>query len=106
MYVVLDLQGHQYIVKQGDKIVVDKVKNVNEGDTFELDKVLMLFDEEWKDVKIGRPYLNEVKVTFKIVEHKKGEKIHVIKFKNKNRYFRKIWFRPCLTVLQVEDIKS
>lgn len=105
MYAVLEFWGHQYIVKKWDRIVVNKVKDVKEGEQFDTDKILMVFNEDGKDVKIWKPYLNKVKVLLKVVEHKKGEKIHVIKFKNKNRYFRKIWFRPHLTVLQVEDIK-
>jgi ribosomal protein L21 len=26
MYVVIDFKGHQYIIKQGDKIIVDKLQ--------------------------------------------------------------------------------
>ncbi len=104
MYAVIDLQGHQYIIKPGDKIVVDRLNAVEEGQDYEVDKILMVFDEEGKDVKIWKPYLDKVKVKAKVLEHTKGEKIHVIKFKNKNRYSRKIGFRPYYTILQIENI--
>jgi large subunit ribosomal protein L21 len=104
MYAVIDLKGHQYIVKAGDKIVVDRIEDVKEGQDYEIDKILLVFDGEGKDVKVGKPYLEGTKVKAKVVEHTKGDKIHVIKFKNKNRYSRKIGFRPYYTVLQIEDI--
>ncbi len=102
MFVVVELQGHQYIVKEGDKIIVDKVNS--DGSEVVVDKVLMIFDENGEVVEIGKPYLSK-KVYFKILENIKEEKVKVIKFKNKNRYFRKYGFRPQKTILQVESIK-
>jgi len=64
----------------------------------------MTFDSEWNNVEIWKPYLDK-KVVFKVIDQIKGDKIKVVKFKNKNRYFRKYWFRPQKTVLQVESIK-
>lgn len=103
MYVVIDFKWHQYIVKEGDKIVVDKI-DAEENSDINIDKVLLSFDEEGKDVKLWTPYL-KANVVAKVVEHTKGEKIHVFKFKNKNRYSRKIWFRPKYTVLQIQKIE-
>ena len=102
MFVVVDLQWHQYIVKEGDKIVVDKIKTDNTE--IVVDKVLMVFDENGENVEIGKPYLDK-KVVFKVIDNIKEDKITVIKFKNKNRYFRKYGFRPQKTILQVESIK-
>jgi len=104
MYVVVDFKGHQYIVKQGDKIIVDRLQQ-QEWDIIDVNTVVLAFDEKGEDVKVWQPYLKDANVTFKVLQHIKGDKIHVIKFKNKNRYSRKIWFRPKYTVLQVENIK-
>jgi ribosomal protein L21 len=52
MYAVLELSGRQYIVKKGDTIVVDRMNSLKEGDVFDVDKVLMVFDEEGENVKI------------------------------------------------------
>jgi ribosomal protein L21 len=39
------------------------------------------------------------------LETKKWKKIGVLKFKRKNRYQRRIWFRPCETVLEIKKIE-
>ena len=50
MYAVIELQGHQWIVKKGDKIDVDNV-NLPEGETLETDKILLAFDENEEKMK-------------------------------------------------------
>lgn len=66
--------------------------------------VLAVFDEEGKSVSVGTPHVKGASVEFSVQEHKKGEKLHVYKFKNKNRYSRKIGFRAHQTVLEVKKI--
>jgi len=103
MYAVIELQWHQYIVKQWDKIIVDNIWK-KEWDKVVVDKVLLFFDENWENVEIWKPYIDGKRVELTVVENFKDKKINVIKFKNKNRYFRKYWFRPQKTVLQVDKI--
>lgn len=102
MYAVVQLQGHQYIVSEGDVITVDKIDT--DKKTHNTDEVLAVFSEDGKDVTVGTPHVKGATVTFSVQEHKKGDKLHVYKFKNKNRYSRKIGFRPHQTVLQVKKI--
>ena len=52
MYAVIMTGGKQYRVSQGDKVRVEKL-DAAEGDSIELDKVLM--DVDGDDVKIGAP---------------------------------------------------
>ncbi len=56
MYAVIELQGHQYIVQEGDEIVVDKVA-VDAGKKFDCEKVLLTFTKDEKDVKLGKPFV-------------------------------------------------
>ena len=104
MYAVIEMQGHQYIVEKGTEIVVDKL-DVESGKKHKSNNVLALFEEDGKNVTIGKPYVEGVEVTFDIVEHKKGEKIKVVKFKRKNRYHKTMGFRPHHTILTVKNIK-
>jgi len=106
MYSVINLQGHQYIVQKGDKIVVDRIKDKKEGDKVDVKEVLALFDEEGKDVKVGRPFVEGATVSLKVLRHFRGPKLHVIKFKRKNRYSRKLGFRPELTEVEVVAVKA
>jgi len=66
MYVVVELGGQQYIVKNSDTIVVDRVEQA-EGETFVANTVVCAFDGE-KQVVVGAPYV-AADVTFKVKEH-------------------------------------
>ncbi len=103
MYAVIELQGHQYIIREWDTITVDKL-TWNEGDKITVDKVLLAFDDKGEQVMLGRPYIDKASVECTIDSHTKWEKIKVIKFKRKNRYQRTIWFRPHLSVLHINKI--
>ncbi|MCK9466762.1 MAG: 50S ribosomal protein L21 [Candidatus Absconditabacterales bacterium] len=104
MYAVIELKGHQYIVRQGDTIIVDKMEG-NKGDKVDIKEVLSTFDEKGENVLVGSPYIQKAKVSVEILETKKGKKINVLKFKRKNRYKRKFGFRPIETVLEIKKIE-
>lgn len=103
MYAVIDLKWHQYIVKEWDTIVVDNV-SVEAWKDFEVDTILMTFDEEWKNVNVWSPFV-KWNISIKVVENKKWDKIDVLKFRRKTRYERNYGFRPHLSVLQIQKIK-
>ena len=104
MYAVVELQGHQYIVSKDMEIVVDKIADES-AKKLDVDKVLLVFDEKGENVIVGKPFIDNAKVIFDVVEFKKGDKIKVLKFKNKNRYQRIYGHRSHQTVLKVKDIK-
>ena len=101
-YAVVISGGKQYRVAEGDTIVVDQlVAEANSPYTFE--EVLLLVDGDTRE--IGMPTLTGVTVSGKVVEHTKGEKIRVAKFKAKAKYRRVTGFRASLTKVQVEKIE-
>jgi large subunit ribosomal protein L21 len=57
-------------------------------------------------VKVGKPFVEGAKVETTVGTTAKGEKVQVIKFKRKNRYFRKRGFRPIETVLTINNITA
>lgn len=101
MYAVVELGGQQYIVKKDDVITVDRVTQA-EGDTFAISTIVCAFDGEQK-VVVGAPHVAG-DVTFKVKEHIKGEKVHIVKFQGKKRYQRNRGFRPYQSVLVVEGV--
>lgn len=105
MYAVIGLNWHQYIVTEGDSIVVDSL-DVEEGKNIEVKEVLSVFDEKGENVKVGAPYLAKASVMCDVVAHQQGEKIRVTKFKRKNRYERNIGFRAQQTVLHIKKINA
>ena len=100
MYSVIEFAGQQFKVQKGDKITVNRV-NHKEGSKFDVESVLLKFDADGKDVTIGAPLIEGAKVTFKVLEHKLGDKIRVYKMKAKKRYRRNKGHRQSLTVLEV-----
>lgn len=96
-FAVVKTGGKQYIVKQGDEIVVDKIAG-NVGDKVEI-PVLASFTDAGQ-VTLGLPEL-EKKVSSEILETGKGTKIRVAKFKAKVRYRNVKGFRPTLTRLKI-----
>jgi ribosomal protein L21 len=83
---------------------VDKIEPTSGKKKVVADKVLLAFDEEWKDVKVGKPYLDKATVECEILETKKWQKITIIKYKIKNRYSRKQGFRPIQSTLKIKNI--
>ncbi len=97
-YAVIKLQGHQYKVSEKDEILVDKLY------TDKLEPEVLLLSEDGK-VKVGKPTVKGVKVTFKVIEAEvKGDKLYVSKYKAKSRERRRIGFRPKYTKLLVQSI--
>ena len=103
MYAVIKLQWHQYIVSEWAEIVVDNLSQ-KEWEKIALDEVLAIFDEKWSTVKVGQPLVKWAKVEATVWTTQKWEKVDVVKFRRKNRYFRKRWFRPTETILTINSI--
>jgi large subunit ribosomal protein L21 len=103
MYAVFKTGGKQYRVTTGDTIKVEKIE-AEKGSTVELDQVLMVGEGE--DVKIGAPFLEGGKVTAKVVDHGRGEKIKIIKFKRRKQYMKRMGHRQYFTQLEIIGIDA
>jgi len=101
---VIKTGGKQYKVKEGDKIQVEKIEG-KEGKKVDFKEVLLIAEENGKDVEAGTPFLKGKKVEAKILEQYKDKKVTVIKYKNKIRYRRKLGHRQQKTQIQIESIK-
>lgn len=102
-YAIVKSGGKQYKVTPGSVIDVDRLPADLESNIF-LDKVLLHVAND--SVSVGAPFLDSVKVKAKILEHLKGDKIRVAKFKAKARYRKVTGFRHYLTRLQIETIET
>ena len=103
MYAVFKTGGKQYRAATGDVIKVEKIE-AEKGATVELDQVLMVGEGE--DVKVGAPYLDGGKVTAKIVDHGRREKIMVIKFKRRKNYRKQMGHRQYFTQIEITGIDA
>ena len=97
-YAVINLNGRQYRVSEGEEILVDLIS----GSKAEA-KTLLLVDAD--KVSVGKPDLKDAKIKLKVVAAmEKGEKVEIVKFRAKSRYRRKMGFRPQATRLLIEKI--
>ncbi len=103
MYAVFATGGKQYRAATGDVLKIEKL-NAEKGATVELDQVLMVGEGE--DVKVGSPYLEGGKVTATIVEHGRGEKIRILKFKRRKHHMKRMGHRQDYTRIEVTGISA
>ena len=103
MYAILETGGKQYKVVPGQTIDVECLE-ANAGDTVELERVLMV--AEGDDIRVGRPVLDGASVLATVVEHGRGRKLIVFKYRAKQRYRRKTGHRQGYTRLRIDEIKA
>jgi large subunit ribosomal protein L21 len=104
MLAVIKASGKQYLVKEGDILLLDRIKNKKVGEKIDFENILLLIDEKKNKVEIGKPYIKEAKVEGEILEEVKGEKVLVVKFKPKTRYRRKKGYRPLFSKVKITKI--
>lgn len=97
MYAIIRTGGKQYNVSVGDEIVVEKL-NAEVGDVVSFG-VLMLVDDN--GVKIGTPVVKGASANAKVIEHGKGKKVVVFKYKPKKNYRKKQGHRQPYTKVKV-----
>ena len=102
MYAIIETGGKQLKVEEGQTLIVEKL-NAEAGETVTFDKVLFVSGD---DVKVGTPYVEGASVTAKVVEHGRGKKIVVFKFKRRKNYRRKQGHRQPYTKVTVEKINA
>ncbi len=103
MYAVIKTGGKQYKVQEGDTIKVEKLDG-KEGDSIELDQVLMLADGD--KVTLGQPVVEGASVSATVKAQGKGKKIRVIKFKRRKHYRKQMGHRQAYTELAITGIKG
>ena len=101
MYAIVKTGGKQYRVEQGQTLLVERLPE-EAGATVSLEPILFRSD----DVVFDADGLAKVKVAAKVVEHVRGEKLRVFKFKPKRGYRRRTGHRQDLTRIEVTEIKQ
>ena len=95
-YAIISLGGKQYRVREGEKLLVDRVKT-DEGKTFH-PTLLFVGGDGKADLK------PKAQVTAKVVGHVLGEKIRIGKYKAKKGYRRHTGYRSKLTQIEITSI--
>ena len=103
MYAIIQTGGKQYRVSEGDVLSIEKL-TAAEGEEVVFDQVLTVVSDG--DIKIGKPVVEGAKVTAKVVEHGKGKKILVFKYKAKSNYRKRQGHRQPYTKVEISKIED
>ena len=101
IYAVIRTGGKQYKVEPNQLLDVELLP-ADVGAVLELSDVLLV--AEGDDVTVGQPLVAGARVVAEVVEHGRGPKIIVFKYKNKTRYRRKTGHRQAYTRLAIRQI--
>ncbi len=101
MYAIVKTGGKQYRVEKGQTLLVERLPD-DAGATVALEPILFRSD----DTVFDADGLAKVKVNAKVVEHIRGKKLRVFKYKPKRGYKKSAGHRQELTRLQVTGIKK
>lgn len=101
MYSVVEIKGHQYKVKEGDIVDVQKM-DAEIGSKLELDKVLFIGGDA---PKVGTPVVEGAKVTAEVIRQARSRKIIVSK-RSPGGYRKKNGHRQHYTALKITSIKA
>ena len=103
MYAIVDIAGKQY-KDEKDKFLYAPLMEGKEGSKVDFDRVLLV-DNDGK-VKVGAPTVKGAKVSAKILEHVKDDKVVVFKKKRRKGYKVKNGHRQQFSKVLIEDIKG
>ena len=98
MFAVVRSGGKQYRVREGQELVVDRLRG-EVGDSVELP---VGFVAEEESVDLG----GERMAKAEILEHLRGEKLHVYKYKPKKGYRKKTGHRQELTRIKILEVSD
>ncbi len=101
MFAVVDIKGQQFKVSENSTYYVPRLQESPESNV-SFQSVILIGDE--KGTKVGSPFLSGVKVSAKVLEHVKDEKVLVFKKKRRIGYKKKNGHRQQLTKIEVTKI--
>ena len=103
MYAIVRTGGHQHKVAIGDTLQVNRV-TAAPGESVTLAAVLLVDDAG--AVTSDAAALGKARITAEVVDHGKGPKIVIHKFRNKTGYHKRQGHRQQLTTLRVTGIEA
>lgn len=98
-FAVIKTGGKQYIAREGETLFIEKLE-AKEGDTVTFDEVLMTDNGT---AQVGTPTTG-TKVTAKVIEQGRGDKVIVVHYLQKSRYHKKNGHRQPFTKIEVTKV--
>ena len=103
MNALIKILGKQYKVKKGDKLRIPYIdKKVGEKLTFDN----IMYTDDGKNKKIGKPYIKDLQVEAKLLEQGKEDKIIVFKFKRRKGYQKRNGHKQKFSLIEISNFKK
>jgi large subunit ribosomal protein L21 len=103
MFAVIKSGGKQYRVQEGQTLKLEKIE-VATGETIEFDEVLLVGNDD--DVTVGAPLVEGAKVSAEIVDHGRGDKVTIIKFRRRKHSMKRQGHRQWFTEVKITGISA
>ncbi|HEU0290263.1 MAG TPA: 50S ribosomal protein L21 [Burkholderiales bacterium] len=101
MYAVVKTGGKQYRVSAGEKLRIEQIP-AEVGQEIVLDQVLVIADGD--ALKMGTPFLAGAQVKAKVLEHGRGDKVHIFKMRRRKHYRKSQGHRQNYTEIEILGI--
>lgn len=101
-YAIVEISGRQFWIETGKHYDLNRIPT-ELGKEVILNRVLLVNNDG--EILIGKPYLKDVQVRGKILEHLRGSKKVIYKMRPKKKTRKKRGYRQELTRVLIEDIK-
>jgi len=98
---VIRTGSKQYLVREGQTIKIEKIKDVSDSKKISFDEVLMI--AEGDKVSFGTPTLKN-KVEGELVGEGRDKKVNVVRYKAKSRYFTRRGHRQHFILVKITNI--
>jgi large subunit ribosomal protein L21 len=103
MYAIVNINGIQTRVEPDAVLSVARL-TAEPGKLLTFDQVLLVSDGD--TIAVGQPYVKGASLTAEVVDHFRGPKLKIFKFKRRRDYRRRRGYRDELTRIRVSAIKA
>jgi large subunit ribosomal protein L21 len=101
MYAIVEIAGQQFKVEKHDEIFVHRLEG-EPGSKVEFKEVLLV-DNNGK-ISVGTPHVEGSKISGKILEHARGDKVIVFKKKKRKGFQKETGHRQDFSKILIENI--
>jgi large subunit ribosomal protein L21 len=101
MYAIVEIAGQQFKVQKNDEIFVHRM-DVEPGTNVEFKEVLLVDNNGI--ISVGMPHVADSKVSGKVLEHARADKVIVFKKKRRKGFQKETGHRQDLSKILIESI--
>jgi len=96
MYAIIQTGGKQYKVEKGTTLRVELLE-AQPNDVVTLDPIMLVGEN-------GEVSTDKITVKAKVIEHGRGEKLDIFKYKPKKNYRRRMGHRQPFTKIEITEV--